>query len=407
MAHDARTLDEIRRETESARAGLTQTVGELRATVADTASDLRERYSPQAIKDDVTSYIKTRGEELADKVSDTIRNNPVQAVAVGATLAYPLWKIVRAIPAPVLMVGAGLYLAGSKSGQRLTQRASVAAGELAVEVERRARAFGSDVADTAEAARDYAAGAIQAAGEVAGTRADEFRRTAASTAADLKRKGEDLGRTLSAETDRLGRTAAAAGHAFAGEVDDAAQRGAGLADTVSDTLRETAASVRDTAASVRETATDAASRLRHKMSETADAGLDAAVRIRDRAGDLGQRASRNVTETVSAHPLLVAGVGLVVGGLIASAIPRLRAEKQIFGGAGRRLREQAEDTVNRGLDAVKQKGRDVYQSAANAAEDEGLTPDKVGGQVREFGERARKVAEAAVSTFESPSQNKH
>ncbi|MCG6206806.1 hypothetical protein LPW26_19325 [Rhodopseudomonas sp. HC1] len=407
MAHDARTLDEIRRETESARAGLTQTVGELKATVADTASDLRERYSPQAIKDDVTSYIKTRGEELADKVSDTIRNNPVQAVAVGATLAYPLWKIVRAIPTPVLMVGAGLYLAGSKSGQQLTQRASEAAADLAGEVERRARSFSADVADTAVAARDYASGAIQAAGDAASTRADEFRRVAASTAADLRHKGEDLSRSMSSQTDQLGRTAAAAGEAFAGEVDHAAHRGAGLADAVTGAIRDTAASVRDTAASVRETAAEAAARLGHKVSDTADAGLHAAARMRDQASDLSQRASKNVTQTVSNNPLLVAGIGLVVGGLIASAIPRLRAEKQVFGPAGRKLREQAEDTVNRGMETVKQKGREVYQSAVDAAEDEGLTPNKLGDQVRDVGERARKVADAAVSSFESPSQNKH
>ncbi|RJF67446.1 hypothetical protein D4Q52_23140 [Rhodopseudomonas palustris] len=407
MAHDARTLDEIRRETESARAGLTQTVGELKATVADTASDLRERYSPQAIKDDVTSYIKTRGEELADKVNDTIRHNPVQAVAVGATLAYPLWKIVRAIPTPVLMVGAGLYLAGSKSGQQLTQRASAAAADLAGEVERRARTFSADMADSAVAARDYASGAIQAAGDAASTKADEFRRAAASTAAELRHKGEDLSRSVSSQTDQLGRTAAAAGEAFAGEVDHAANQGAGLADAVTGAIRETAASVRDKAASVGETAAEAAARLRHKVSDTADASLQAAARVRDQATDFGQRASRNVTQTVSNNPLLVAGIGLVVGGLIASAIPRLRAEKQVFGAAGRKLREQAEDTINQGLETVKQKGRDVYQSAVGAAEQEGLTPDKLGDQVRDIGERARKVADAAVSTFESPSQNKH
>ncbi len=407
MAHDARTLDEIRRETESARAGLTQTVGELKATVADTASDLRERYSPQAIKDDVTSYIKTRGEELADKVNDTIRHNPVQAVAVGATLAYPLWKIVRAIPTPVLMVGAGLYLAGSKSGQQLTQRASAAAADLAGEVERRARTFSADMADSAVAARDYASGAIQAAGDAASTKADEFRRAAASTAAELRHKGEDLSRSVSSQTDQLGRTAAAAGEAFAGEVDHAANQGAGLADAVTGAIRETAASVRDKAASVGETAAEATARLRHKVSDTADASLQAAARVRDQATDFGQRASRNVTQTVSNNPLLVAGIGLVVGGLIASAIPRLRAEKQVFGAAGRKLREQAEDTINQGLETVKQKGRDVYQSAVGAAEQEGLTPDKLGDQVRDIGERARKVADAAVSTFESPSQNKH
>ena len=172
-------------------------------------------------------------------------------------------------------------------------------------------------------------------------------------------------------------------------------------------IRETAASVRDKAASVGETAAEATARLRHKVSDTADASLQAAARVRDQATDFGQRASRNVTQTVSNNPLLVAGIGLVVGGLIASAIPRLRAEKQVFGAAGRKLREQAEDTINQGLETVKQKGRDVYQSAVGAAEQEGLTPDKLGDQVRDIGERARKVADAAVSTFESPSQNKH
>jgi hypothetical protein len=407
MAQDARTLEEIRRDTERARAGLTETVGELRATVADTATDLRERYSPQAIKDDVSSYIKTRGEELADRVSDSIRNNPVQAVAVGATLAYPLLKIVRAIPTPVLMVGAGLYLAGSKSGQQLTQRASDAAVDLAGEVERRARIFGADAADTVEAAKDYASGAIHAAGEAATSRANEFRRAAVSTAADLKQKGNDFSRTVSGQADELNRSAMAAGQAFAGEVDDVAHRGAGLADAVAGTIREAAASVRDTANSVRDSTSDAAGRLRDRVSETADASLDAAARVRDRASDLGQRAGKTFTETVSNNPLLVAGIGLVVGGLIASAIPRLRVEKQAFGDTSRRVREQAEDTVARGVEMVKQKGRDVYDSALGAAEDEGLTAEKVGDQVRDLGDRARKVAEAGVSTFESPSQNKH
>jgi hypothetical protein len=135
--------------------------------------------------------------------------------------------------------------------------------------------------------------------------------------------------------------------------------------------------------------------------------LHAAARARDRATDIGQRAGKSFTETVSAHPLLVAGAGLVIGGLIASAIPRLRGEKQMFGGAGRRMREQAEETVARGVEAVKQKGRDVYDSAVGTADSEGLTREKVGGQVRDLGDRTRKVAEAAVSTFESPSQNKH
>lgn len=165
MANDTRSLEEIRRDTERARAGLTETVGQLRATVTDTANDVREKYSPAAIKAEVNNYIKSRGEDLADGVRDSIRNNPVQAVAVGATLAYPLWKIVRSIPTPVLMIGAGLYLAGTRSGTELTQRASDAARDFAGDLERRARDFSADAADTAVAAREYASGAIDAAGK--------------------------------------------------------------------------------------------------------------------------------------------------------------------------------------------------------------------------------------------------
>src|SRR3954454_12491274 len=47
---DTRSLQLIKRETEQTRAGLTNTVEELRATIADTASDIRQRISPEAIK---------------------------------------------------------------------------------------------------------------------------------------------------------------------------------------------------------------------------------------------------------------------------------------------------------------------------------------------------------------------
>jgi hypothetical protein len=411
MAHDDRSLEEIRRDTERARAGLTETVGQLRVTVTETADDFRHRISPDTIKAEVRGYIKSRGEEISDTVRDTIRNNPVQAVAVGATLAYPLWKLVRAIPAPVLLVGAGLYLAGSKSGKQITQRASDAARDLANEAEHRARAFGANAADAAVAAQQIASGTLQAAGDAVSSRATQFRQAAAHSAAELKHQGEEFGRTMSSGADDLRRRANAAGEAFATQAEDAAERGAGMASGVAESIRDTAASVRDTVAdkvaTARDSAGEAASRLRSRIGDTADASLEAAARMRDRAAQFSDRAGRNVVDTVSAHPLLVAGIGLVVGGLIASAIPRLRFEDQTIGRAGRRLREQASDVVARGADAVREKGRAAYDAAARAAEDEGLTSDKVANAVDEFGERARKVAEAAAASFDAPSQNKH
>jgi hypothetical protein len=40
---------------------------------------------------------------------------------VGAGIAYPLLRLARTIPMPVLLVGAGLFFAGSKTGQSAVQ----------------------------------------------------------------------------------------------------------------------------------------------------------------------------------------------------------------------------------------------------------------------------------------------
>jgi hypothetical protein len=42
---DTRSLQQIKRETEQTRAGLTNTVEQLKASVAETASDIRHRIS--------------------------------------------------------------------------------------------------------------------------------------------------------------------------------------------------------------------------------------------------------------------------------------------------------------------------------------------------------------------------
>src|SRR6202165_5045502 len=121
---DTRSLQQLQRETEQTRASLTDTVEQLKTSVAETASDIRHRIRPEVIKAEVSDYIKTRGEQLLSDATAAARRNPMQAVAVGASVAYPLLRLARAIPLPVLMVGAGLFFAGSKTGQATSQRGS-------------------------------------------------------------------------------------------------------------------------------------------------------------------------------------------------------------------------------------------------------------------------------------------
>src|SRR5713226_5882035 len=182
---DTRSLQQIKRETEQTRAGLTDTVEQLKTNVAETASDIRHRISPEAIKAEVSGYIKSRGEQLLNDITSAARRNPMQAVAVGASVAYPLLRLARAIPLPVLMVGAGLFFAGSKTGQTATRKAGEIASDISDEVARRARDFGNQVEESTSAAKAYASDQLDRASAAVSGGTDRVSRAADAAGATL------------------------------------------------------------------------------------------------------------------------------------------------------------------------------------------------------------------------------
>src|ERR1044072_1741046 len=111
--HTEPSVSTLRAEAEVTRGRLTGTVEELRSQVADTATDIKERLSPEAIKTEVKQYVRDSRDQLWHTLERKARDNPLQAVAVGAALAYPALRMMRAIPAPLLLVGAGLLLSRS------------------------------------------------------------------------------------------------------------------------------------------------------------------------------------------------------------------------------------------------------------------------------------------------------
>jgi hypothetical protein len=188
VAHtDARSLQQIKRDTEQARAGLTDTVEQLRNSVTDTASDIRQRISPDAIKAEVSDYFRSRGEQLLDNVTTAARRNPIQAVAVGASIAYPLLRLARSIPVPILMVGVGLFLAGSKTGQAVTQKASDVAADLADEAGRRTRDLKRGFDDTVSAARDYGAETASGLADTVTAQTENLKRKVAAAGSNYRR----------------------------------------------------------------------------------------------------------------------------------------------------------------------------------------------------------------------------
>ena len=156
MVHnDLRSVEDLKRDAERSRAEFTQTVNKLRDTASDAASDFRERLAPETIKADINDYVRTRGE----RVVEAARQNPLQAAAVGAIAAYPVAALMRRIPMPIMMIGAGLFLMSSETGRNISQKATERAGDLA----ERGRQMASDLRDKSS---DAVAGVAEQASSV-------------------------------------------------------------------------------------------------------------------------------------------------------------------------------------------------------------------------------------------------
>jgi hypothetical protein len=388
---DTRSLQQIKRETEQTRAGLTDTVEQLRASVADTASDIRHRISPEHIKAEVSDYIRSRGEQLLDDVSAAARRNPMQAVAIGASVAYPLLRMARAIPLPVLLVGAGLFFAGSRTGQAASQKAMDMASDLSDQVQRRAHDVRDQVGESAAAAKAFASDNL-----------DRLRDTVSGGTERVSQAADQVNETA----NRIGATLASGSDRLKDKADNlkdkAASLGASAADQATDLKDRTVRAVGSAASSLQDAASDATSTARRMAGTAADAGMNAVKTARDTASDLSGRAGKTLLETIEQNPLVVAGVGLLIGGLIASALPRSDIEEGLMGDASSSVKRRAQAAASQGIDAAKDAVGDVYDKAVRQAEAEGLSPDALGNAAQDIGQRVRRVAESAVTAAFEP-----
>jgi hypothetical protein len=367
------SLRELKRETEQTRVGLTQTVEQLKTSVSETASDLRQRISPEGIKAEVSEYVRSRGERMIEDIAAAARRNPMQAVAVGASVAYPLLRLARAIPLPVLMVGVGVFFAGSKAGQSATQRASDLASDVSDEVRRRSHDLSDQVSSSINAAKNITTSTVGRAGDMIATGADQIRGSTASA-----------GSELNSATDRVRDGAASLGDAISSRAGHLKDGVTNLASSAANATRAFTATARNSAASAK------------------DSALETAKGLRGEASDISSRAGKTLFDTIEQNPLLVAGVGLLLGGLIASALPRSEIEDNLVGEASATTKRRAQEAASQGFEAAKGAAGEIIENVARQAGAEGLTPDALDASAKDVGQRVRRVAESAVSTAFDP-----
>jgi hypothetical protein len=73
----------------------------------------------------------------------------------------------------------------------------------------------------------------------------------------------------------------------------------------------------------------------------------------------GTKAGRKLLDAVDENPLLAAGLAMVIGGVIASALPKLEIEDDLMGEASDDLRRRATDAASETFDTAKSAATDV------------------------------------------------
>jgi ElaB/YqjD/DUF883 family membrane-anchored ribosome-binding protein len=206
------SVEELRRESERSRAALTNTVVSLRDQVSDTAEDLKDRLSPANLKEEVKDYVREGSEEFFDSIKRKARENPLQAVAIGAGLAYPLWGLVKRMPIPIMLAGAGLWLSRQKApsggdhgyangiARKLTEAGSEGANRISEAVEGATAAMSAGAESVTDKVRATAHDVTDSVSNMGRSAFDTVKDSAASvadsvstTTSDMKNKVSEFG----------------------------------------------------------------------------------------------------------------------------------------------------------------------------------------------------------------------
>jgi gas vesicle protein len=330
------SVEELREQSERNREALATTVGELRERVGDTADELKTLVSPSHMKQEFKDYMRGERESLVKSIRRKAAENPLQLAAMGAAVAYPAWGLLRAIPTPLLLIGAGLFLT-SKKGQETAKDVKAKIQDVVQQGSERV----SDV--------------------TTGVRSDLEDRIAGA-----RYGAEELRDTMSATASSVVDSARARFHDTADRVKNAA---GGVADATS-------------------TAVD-------RLSAAATKSTDG---IKERAATTATTSRDAVVSFVNDNALLVAGIGAAVGAFIAASFPASDVENRMFGAGSEKLKSKAREAAAQGIEKAGDLAAEAAGSVAAAAAREGLDASGVRQALGSVADSVRAVADRGIDT---------
>ena len=384
MTNDTRSPEEIEREIERERAGLT-----------DTLDDLQDKFSVETIARQFLDQFREHGGDIGRSVSDAVKRNPLALALTGAGLAW-------------LMMGDrkggrdrdryeddrqyGRYRARSAyDGDRHdesdiypTQTGRTAAPSRMAPTGSR-RTLGPQPGSPSKPY--YAGRYAQPENTPSWARDDHDDKDGIS-----KRLGDtasDAAAGVSGAASSAADSARDAGSAVAGKARDAANAASDAGKSVADGARDLASSASHRAAALRERLAEGTESLSEEARNRVIAARENAVEARDAAISYARQGRERAVDLFEEQPLIAGALAVALGAALGAALPRSRMEDEYLGEQSDHLMEEAErifveekqklgkvaaaatDEAKKALDEAKEDAKGIAEAAVDKAKKSG------------------------------------
>ena len=163
---------------------------------------------------------------------------------------------------------------------------------------------------------------------------------------------------------------------------DLAEQASSAMSGVKHSAKATVHSVSDTVGGMTDNLSATADRLRHSMLTG--------------TSQVSRGMSRSASGMADQEPLLVAALGLVLGTAVGAMLPSSRLETEQVGPHAERLRKDAKEMVDKGMESAGRVASKAYDALKEEADRQGLTP----GDGTTVGERVASVVKTAAQSGE-------
>lgn len=353
MTNDTRSPEEIERDIERERAGLT-----------DTLDDLQDKFSIESIARQVTDQFREHGGDIGHSVSVAVKRNPVALALTGVGLAW--------------------LMLGDKSDSRdrhdrrsrnygqddrydddyverdRAERTGLPSRSMSRTAETRGRTLGPQPGDPSKQSYSGRPGTHKDVpswmdvDEERGDRssyADKARDTASAV-------GSGVSDTVSSAGDKIG----AAGKSVSDTAKGVAEKVSNAGTSATDGVQNLTSTAADRAAALRERLAQGTDDMSEEARDRIVAARERAVEARDAAMHYGRQGREKAVDLFEDQPLIAGALALAVGAAIGAALPRSKMEDEYLGEQSDSLMDEAE--------RVYQEEKDKLTKVAAAATDE-------------------------------------